>query len=102
MDIGTIQDLYLAGAFYWTNHILVRLLQYGITESDVESALMSGENIEEYQQDYPYPSCLVLGAAEKNKKLHIVCGIGDSKLWLITAYHPGYDKWSPDFKTRKG
>ncbi len=45
----------------WTNHALVRILQRSITQADVKEALMSGEIIEQYADDYPYPSCLVLG-----------------------------------------
>ena len=43
----------------------------------------------------------MLGWLVDNKPIHIVCGIGDSKLWLITAYIPGSDKWEDDYKTRK-
>ena len=31
----------------------------------------------------------------------VVCGSGNKKLWVITAYFPSTDKWESDFKTRK-
>ena len=62
---------------------------------------MSGEIIEEYPEDYPYPSCLVFGYTLQNRTLHVVVGIGETKLWLITAYQPDPEQWSEDFKKRK-
>ena len=32
---------------------------------------------------------------------HVVCGISDEELWLITAYRPSVEKWESDLKTRK-
>ena len=58
---------------------------------------MCGEIIEDYPDDYPFPSCLMLGA----NHLHVVCGVGAGILWIITAYHPTKDKWEDDLKTRK-
>lgn len=84
-------------AINWTNHVLQRLIQRGIRASDVIEAIITGEVIEEYPDDYPYPSCLVLGG----NKLHVVCGIGEGKLWIITAYRPTLDKWESDLKTRR-
>ena len=63
-------------AVSWTNHAMQRLIQRGITVSEVIEAIMTGEVIEDYPDDYPYPSCLLLGG----NKLHVVCGIGDGKL----------------------
>ncbi|WP_026767768.1 DUF4258 domain-containing protein [Selenomonas ruminantium] len=81
----------------WTNHVLQRLIQRGIHTSDVVEAIMTGEIIEDYPDDYPYPSCLVLGS----NKLHVVCGVGEGRLWIITAYSPTPDKWESDLKTRR-
>lgn len=89
------------GLLRWTNHVLVRLLQRGITTDDVVCALQNGEIIEQYPTDYPYPSCLILGLSLDRRYLHIVCGIGDTELWIITAYYPDTDKWLSDFKIRK-
>jgi hypothetical protein len=59
---------------------------------------MTGEIIEEYPDDYPYPSCLILGA---NTPLHVVCGISELELHIITAYVPDSAKWNDDLKTRR-
>lgn len=85
-----------------TQHTLKRFRERSITIADVCNALNNGEIIEQYPSDFPYPSCLVTGMNVNNAPLHIVCGIGDNKLWIITAYYPSSDSWENDFKTRKG
>ena len=64
-------------------------------------SILNGEIIEEYEEDYPYPSCLVYGVTLNNKVLHIVCGIGDIDLWIITAYYPDDLEWEKDLRTMK-
>ena len=85
----------------YTSHILLRLLQRGITTDDVETALINGEVIETYPDDYPHPSYLVFGHTKEDRVLHIVCGVSSTELWLITAYYPNNIKWLDDFKTRR-
>ncbi len=61
----------------------------------------TGEIIEEYPTDYPYPSCLLLGISTSEKYLHAVIGVGNGYLWLITAYYPDSKKWDDTYKVRK-
>ena len=84
-----------------SQHAFMRLRERGISTDDVIAGIRSGEIIEQYPNDYPFPSCLVLGWMIDSKPIHTVCGVGDGKLWVITAYIPGTDKWEDDFKTRK-
>jgi len=84
-----------------TQHAFLRLRERGIFFYDIVNAIMNGEIIEQYPEDFPFPSCLVLGLSKKDTYLHTVCGIGNSKLWIITAYFPTIDKWEDDLKTRK-
>ena len=37
----------------------------------------------------------------KERKIHVVVGIGENKLWLITAYEPDPLKWDETLKNRK-
>ena len=101
MEITDLQKLCENGSIRWTGHILKRLMQRGIFRASVVQAICSGEIIEQYPDDYPYPSCLLLGTTEAGEALHIVCGIGEGKVWLITAYHPDPDEWESDLKTRR-
>lgn len=84
-----------------TQHLINRARERGIKYDDIKNAILSGEIIEGYSTDYPYPSCLILGMSTSKKQLHAVVGIGDEKLWIITAYYPSLEKWESDYKTRK-
>ena len=81
--------------------MIQRMAQRHISFSEVKEVIMNGEIIEYYQDDYPYPSCLVFGYTIKSRVIHTVVGIGDSKLWLITVYEPDPKQWSEDFKVRR-
>lgn len=85
----------------FTIHSLDRLKERGILIHDVQNALKSGEIIEHYPNDYPFPSCLVFGISCGGRIMHVCCGIGNNKIWIITAYFPTTDKWENDLKTRK-
>ena len=85
----------------WTKHCLNRLNQRDIMISDVKEGIRNGKIIEYYYDDYPYPSCLILGNSIKNKILHIVCGVSADCIHMITAYYPDSEKWEEDMKTRR-
>jgi hypothetical protein len=78
-----------------------RFLQRGIAQADVLHALSQGEIIEQYPEDYPYPSCLVLGISLQRDFLHVVCGSNQQELWIITAYYPSPAIWNAGFRTRR-
>lgn len=84
-----------------SQHAFIRLRERGITIDDILNGIRTGEVIEDYPDDYPYPSCLVLGLSIRDTHIHIVCGVGDNKLWIISSYYPTLDKWENDYKTRK-
>jgi hypothetical protein len=81
---------------------LTRCQQRNISYREIKEALKTGEIIEEYPDDYPYPSCLILGLTSNARHLHVVIGLGEGKLWLITAYEPDPVYWDETFKQRKG
>ena len=101
LKIEKIKEFVRAGRIRWTNHCVMRLFQRNITQEDIENVLLNGEIIEEYENDYPYPSCLVYGINLNNEVLHIVCGANENELWVITAYYQDNIKWENDLKTRK-
>ena len=63
-------------------------------------SIKSGEIIEQYPDDYPFPSCLIMGKSG-NRVIHVVASVEDGLLYVITAYIPNPDKWEKDRKTRK-
>ena len=85
-----------------TLHGQLRLNERNISVDDVMNAIENGEIIEQYPEDFPFPSCLILGISVKDTYIHIVVSIKEDKIYLITAYVPTTDKWEADLKTRKG
>jgi len=101
ININELRKLCTDDTIVLTQHLSLRLRERGIKYDDIFSAIKTGEIIEQYQGDYPYPSCLVLGTTVDNEFLHVVCGAGNDYLWIITAYYPSLDKWEHGLKTRK-
>lgn len=101
LNIEIIKEYILKRKVDWTKHCLNRLNQRNIQIADVKTAVSNGKIIEYYYDDYPYPSCLILGYNVDNKILHIVCGINEDMVHMITAYYPDNKKWEDDMKTRR-
>lgn len=72
INIEDLRKLCIDGAIRWTAHVMQRLIQRGITRAEVIQAIIAGEIIEQYPNDYPFPSCLIF--AKGKRPLHIVCG----------------------------
>lgn len=67
----------------------------------VRSCIFSGEIIEQYPEDFPFPSCLIFGYTNDNKVIHVVASDEGTASRIITAYIPNTDKFNEDLKTRK-
>ena len=101
LTIESLRNLCTEQTILMTKHAVVRIRERGISLDDIEAAIRSGEIIAQYPDDYPCPSCLVLGYCAPSKPLHVVAGVADVSLWIITAYFPDKTKWEEDYKTRK-
>ena len=83
-----------------TQHSRKRFAERGIKLEDIMDAFRSGDIIEEYPDDKPFPSCLILGYAGE-RIIHVCASIDSGMIYLITAYSPDPAKWEADWKTRK-
>lgn len=101
LKIEDLRTLCEKGLIVWTTHITMRLQERGIFPTDIISCIMGGDIIEQYPDDYPYPSCLILGENTNSKYIHSVIGSNGEEICFITAYYPNPDKWESDLKTRK-
>ena len=101
VSIHDLRELCGLRAVQYTAHILSRLEERGIFASDVRHCIMTGQIIEQYPEDYPYPSCLVSGEDADGQALHTVVGIGGGHIWLITAYRPNPARWKDGYSKRK-
>ena len=99
-SLKTLQDLYSNGKILWKEHAQQRLIQRNILRSEVKDCILSGEIIEIYEKDKPFPSCLILGYTHNKRPLHIVCSTDGNYIYIITAYEPNNIKFYDDLKTR--
>jgi len=69
---------------------------------EIYSSVLTGEIIEQYPDDKPYPSCLIYGKNIKNEPIHSVWAynIETKASVLITVYRPDPDRWI-DWKIRR-
>ena len=84
-----------------TAHTLMRMKERKIDIDEIYAGIDTGEIIEQYPDDKYYPSCLVLCFRVNGKPLHLVCSIGNNKIYIITLYDPDSEHWEKDFKTRR-
>ncbi len=101
MNIETIQYLYNKKKIKWSTHCLERMQERDISTDDVGRCILSGEILEEYPDDFPYPSCLLFGYTRHHTVLHTVVGSDHAFLYIITAYYPNNQKFMEDLKTRR-
>lgn len=85
-----------------TNHAMERCRERGILVKDILNAVLTGEIIENYPDDFPFPSCLVCGKSSKGEVIHVCMSNEGNASKVITAYIPNTEKWEADLKTRKG
>ena len=89
-------------ALVFSRHALERMIARRIDTADVRAVVESGDTVESYPTDQPYPSALLLGTSA-GRPLHVVVGYDDltEAAYVITAYEPDAALWHPDWKTRR-
>ncbi|MCK4307828.1 DUF4258 domain-containing protein [candidate division WOR-3 bacterium] len=103
MDIAEIEnqirDYAKQRKIFYTKHAIEQMIKREIDPNGVLDALQNGNVIEFYEEDLPFPSCLMVGFTSKNIPIHIVCS-APPDIWVITVYRPDPTQWI-DFKTRR-
>ncbi len=86
----------------FTGHAIRQMFQRQITKDDVRYIVHHGEVINNYPDDKPFPSKLLLGFSRK-QPVHVVLAydITDETCYVITAYTPDSKLWTDDYKRRK-
>lgn len=90
------------GSIEWQKHALERMFEREISRDMVKQVLISGEIIEGYSEQRPYPGALFLGWVH-GKPLHVVTALDEFNnfCFIITAYRPDLEHFEADFKTRR-
>lgn len=98
MDIAFINEKVQSGEYDLSVHAHNERQEEQITVEEIEKVLSKGDIIEKYPNDPRGKSCLVAGIGSK-KPLHVVCGIRESRLLIVTVYRPKLPVWI-NYKTR--
>lgn len=101
MILDTIKKLCQKRKIKWSTHAAARIRERGLHREDILECIAKGELIEDYPEDFPYPSCLIYGHAVDGRVIHVVVGCDEEYAYIITAYIPNLDKFENDLKTRK-
>ena len=67
----------------------------GLTIPEVRRATLRGEIIEDYPNDFPHPSCLILGYLDNGDPVHAVWAYNrrSEEAILVTVYLPNPELW---------
>ena len=80
----------------------MRMLYRNISQKELSELLVAGEVVEDYPNDFPFPSKLIFKLIN-NRPLHAVVAMDVEKkvLIIVTVYEPDSEKFESDFITRK-
>ncbi|MCY4515513.1 MAG: DUF4258 domain-containing protein [Candidatus Tectomicrobia bacterium] len=98
MTINEIKQCIIKERYEFSFHAQQERLADDLDITDIETAILNGEMLEDYPDDPRGESCLLLGYVGENP-LHIVAGwsrmkFSDQKaLRIITVYVPQPPKW---------
>jgi hypothetical protein len=83
-------------------HALSRMSQRGFEPADIHFALDNGTIIEQYPDDFPYPSCLIMALID-GRPVHVVAALNDAvqETIIVTVYEPDVQIWDNGFTRRK-
>jgi len=95
MDIANIINAIRDSQVRITDHADEEAFDDRLTYEEIYSSVIQGEVIEDYPNDKPYPSCLVMGRNFSGEPIHTVWGYNQENQWavLITVYRPDPKRW---------
>ena len=102
MRIDEIREALNRNRVRITDHADEEARNDGLTFDEIARSTLAGEVIENYPDDHPYPSCLVLGRDLSGDPIHSVWAYNETTEWavLITVYRPDPKRWT-DWRKRK-
>ncbi|MFA4957683.1 MAG: DUF4258 domain-containing protein [Candidatus Methanoperedens sp.] len=100
MTLAKIKKLIHSGNYDVKLHTRKRMIERKIMIKEVKEAIDKGSIIEEYTDDKPLPSYLRYGKTSESRPIHVVVGIDEEVVAIITVYEPDPNKWI-DFTKRR-
>lgn len=101
IDIKVLKEYFIQDTILISEHAKNRCRERDIKQKDIKNCVMTGEIIEQYPDDFPFPSCLIFGYTTDNRVMHVVISDEGQSGRIITAYIPNTEKFESDLKTRK-
>jgi hypothetical protein len=100
--IDNIIESIKEGLIRITDHADEEAANDGLSFADIYQSVRTGEIIEQYPEDKPYPSYLIFGKNEQGEPIHSVWAYNvlTKASVVITVYRPDPEKWL-DWKVRR-
>ena len=100
LDLKALRKAVKGGQIEWKRHALERMIERVVSRTQVLEVLVKGDIIEEYDDDKPFPSTLILAFVGK-RALHVVVALNLGTAFVITVYEPQSNLFGPEFRERK-
>ncbi len=85
----------------FSRHSLRRMWWEAVDIEDVREVLTKGERIEEYPDDHPFPSALLLGWPS-HRPVHVVAAYEPPEtIYVVTCYRPEPEQWDASYRRRR-
>ena len=91
-SIVRIKEFIRDDKFLISHHARIRMFQRNVSTDDLKSVITNGEVVEDYRNDEPCPSVLMLGFIG-TVPYHVVVAACEDHLRVITIYIPDEDRW---------
>jgi hypothetical protein len=95
MDIEVIIEAIRLNRIRITDHADEEAQADKLSFDEIFFSVFQGEVIEDYPNDFPYPSCLIYGDTFRGEPIHSVWAYNNENHWavLITVYRPDPERW---------
>lgn len=102
MDIQDIVVAIIHDHVRITDHADEEAQADDLSFDEIFGSIFRGEIIEEYPDDWPYPSCLVYSQTFGGDPVHSVWAYNEENGWavLVTVYRPDPERWI-DWRIRR-
>lgn len=86
LDVDRMRSAIRASRLDWQRHVLERAMERGIRRTDAFDVLLSGQLIEDYPDDQPFPSALLLEWIQ-TRPIHAVAAFdaANERAFVITV-----------------
>lgn len=93
-----IQDRIRETRYYYSKHGDQERQNDNLTFAEIEESLLASRILEQYEDTGRGESCLAVGFTAAGKPVHVVCGIREDWLVIITIYIPRPPKFRSPYE----